>query len=55
MSNIKIRGITIEQMDRLVEMTRFFYEDENTHIYQDPDCLGNIIITSVKSNNYTIG
>lgn len=52
----RIRGITIEQMDRLVEMTRHFYNDPEVHIYQDPDYPDNIIIASTKGDNYnTVG
>lgn len=56
MSNIHVRGVTIEQMDSLIEMTKFFYKDEGTHIYQDPDFPDNVVITSTRGDNYnTIG
>jgi len=56
MSIPRIKGITIEQMNQLVEMTRHFYADSETHVYQDPDFPDNIVIASEKGDNYnTIG
>lgn len=52
MCNLKIRGITIDQMYQLVEMTEFFYQDENTAVYCDPDCIDNIVITAERGDNY---
>ena len=52
MSDIHVRGITIEQMQQLIEMTKFFYEDENNLVYQDPDFPDNIIITSRRGDNH---
>lgn len=57
MCNIKIRGITIEQMDQLIEMTKFFYEKKKeTHVFQDPDFQDNIVISSERGDDYnTVG
>ena len=57
MCKVKVRGITVEQMNQLVEMTRFFYgEDDDTHIFEDPDFPDNIVISSEKGDNYnTVG
>lgn len=56
MCSIHVRGITTVQMDQLVEMTHFFYDNEDTHVFQDPDFPDNIVISSEKGDNYnTVG
>jgi len=56
MCNVRVRGITEEQMVLLIEMTKHYYEDENTHVYPDPDFPDNVVITSERGDNYnTVG
>ena len=57
MCKVKVRGISLEQIRQLVEMTRFFYgEEDDTHVFQDPDIPSNIVISSGKGDNYnTVG
>ena len=56
MCNVSPKGITENQMEQLVEMSVHFYQDEVTHVYQDPDFPDNVVFTSERGDNYnTIG
>lgn len=56
MCNVAPMGISIERMEQLEEMAKYFYTDEQTHVYQDPDFPDNIVFTSERGDNYnTVG
>lgn len=56
MMALAVRGITIEQMGQLVEMSEHFYTTDIMEVYQDPDFLDNVVFASKQGDDYnTIG
>ena len=52
MCNVKPLGVREDQLDQLEEMAIYFFKDDETEVYLDPDFPDNVVFTSQRGDNY---